>query len=137
MGAAVLSRSPAEAADFRESFCGCRRAITGEYQTGALHHTGNSAPIADKHYLTVTAEHYEDAVASTKDGAESGALDAEKSDEAAENAAQEDAAPPRTAPQETKKARENRAILLPDALACDSLPFGQVPPRGVEPLLPD
>ena len=36
--------------------------------------------------------------------------------------------------QETKKARENRAVLQPLAAGCETLPSSQVPPRGVEQL---
>lgn len=94
---------------------------------------GNSAPIADKHYLQVTDDHYADAVgikASERRGTESGTVDAESSKDAAQNPAQQSAAKSGTDSQETKKTRENRAILLIDALACDSTLNAQVPPRG-------
>jgi hypothetical protein len=94
---------------------------------------GNSAPIADKHYLQVTDDHYADAVR----GTESGTVNAESGTEAAQNPAQQPAANSRTESQEAKKGRETRAVLLPNALACDSVQGSEVPPRGVEPLLPD
>gem|GEM_PF-3211015 len=34
--------------------------------------------------------------------------------------------------QETKEARENRAVLQPLAAECETLPSSEVPPRGVE-----
>ena len=40
----------------------------------------------------------------------------------AQNTAQHTAAPSRTESQETKEARKNRAILLPNAFTCDSVP---------------
>lgn len=46
--------------------------------------------------------------------------------------AQQPAAKTSTDPQDTKKARDNRAVLLPDAFACDSMLGNSVPPRGVE-----
>jgi len=101
---------------------------------------GNSAPIADKHYLQVTDDHYADAVTTATPkgrGTESGTVDAENGTEAAHNPAQQSAASLGTGSQETKKAQENRAILLPNALACDSMLSSRVPPRGVEPLSSD
>ena len=105
-----------------------------------LHHTGNSAPIADKHYLQVTEDHYADAattITTTERGTESGTVNAESGTQAAQNPAQQGAARSRIKSQETKESLGNRAILLPNALACDSIQGNQVPPRGVEPLLPD
>ncbi len=96
---------------------------------------GNSAPIADKHYLQVTDGHYDDAlVIATPEvgGTESGTPDAESGTEAAQIPAQQPAAESSTDSQETKKARGKRAILLPNALACDSMHCTQVPPRGDE-----
>ena len=40
--------------------------------------------------------------------------------------------PSGTNSQETKEARENRAVLQPLAAGCETLPSSQVPPRGVE-----
>ena len=101
---------------------------------------GNSAPIADKHYLQVTDDHYADAATTTTPevrGTESGTVDAESGTEAAQFPAQQSAAQSRTNSQETKKARGNRAVLLPTAVACDSMLGNQAPPRGVEPLSSD
>ena len=100
---------------------------------------GNSAPIAAKHYLQVTDDHYADAVTIVTEvrGTDYGTVDAESGTEAAQITAQQSAAQLRTDSQETKKARENRAALLPAALACDSMLGNEIPPRGVEPLLPD
>ncbi len=60
---------------------------------------GNSAPIADKHYLQVTDDHYTDAVAiaiKEMGGAESGAPSAPPEQKAAQNQAQQAAADSRT-----------------------------------------
>ncbi|MEK6216006.1 MAG: site-specific integrase, partial [Boseongicola sp.] len=65
---------------------------------------GNSAPIADKHYLQVTDDHYADAVTTTTPevrGTESGTVDAESGTEAAQFPAQQSAAQSRTDSQET------------------------------------
>jgi len=99
---------------------------------------GNSAPIADKHYLQVTDDHYADAIATCDvRGTESGTVGAPSDEKAARNPAQQPAAQLRTDSQETKKARENRAVLLPTALDCEVVQICPVPPRGVEPLSPD
>jgi integrase len=101
---------------------------------------GNSAPIADKHYLQVTDDHYADAVTTNTPegrGTESGTVNAESGTEAAQFPAQQSAAQSRTDSQETNKARENWAVLLPSALACDSMLGNRAPPRGVEPLSSD
>ncbi len=89
---------------------------------------GNSAAIAEKHYLQVTDDHYNDAVR----GTESGTVNAENATTAAQNPAQHPAAQSRKGSQETIKARQSRAILLPDALVCDTVPDCEVPPRGIE-----
>ena len=94
---------------------------------------GNSAAIAEKHYLQVTDDHYNDAVR----GTESGTVNAESGPTAAQNPAQHPAAQSRKGSQETIKARQSRAVLLPDALVCDTVPDCEVPPRGIEPLFSD
>jgi len=86
---------------------------------------GNSAPIADEHYLQVTDDHYADAVTTTTPkvrGTESGTVDAECGTKAAQFPAQQPAAQSRTNSQEIEKARGNRAALLPAALACNPMP---------------
>ena len=95
----------------------------------------NSAPIADKHYLQITDDHYADAVTIATPkvrGTESGTVNVKSGTKAAQNPAQQPAATGGTNSQETKIARQNRAILLPDAFTCDALPGNPVPPRGVE-----
>ena len=94
---------------------------------------GNSASIADKHYLQVTDDHYADAVR----GTESGTVNAKNGTQAAQNPAQQPAAASRTNWQETKTARQNRAILRPDAFGFDASLGNPIPPRGVEPLSSD
>lgn len=98
---------------------------------------GNSAAIADKHYLQVTGDHYTSAVSTPttqKSGTESGTPTVPRDEKAAQNEAQQAAVESSTESQETKKARENRAVLPPDASACDEMLGSEAPPRGVEPL---
>ena len=80
---------------------------------------GNSAPIAQKHYLQVTEQHFAEAIGG---GAKSGA------------------APTRhllaPVPPETKAARKNRAALPIGAIPSELLQSHPVPRRGVEPLSP-
>ena len=104
--------------------------------SGACEWLGNSATIADKHYLQITDEHYSNAIAgaTNQNDAESDALVAQRIEKAAQNAAQQVAATGGTNSQETKEARENRAVLQPLAAECETLPSSEVPPRGVEPL---
>ena len=96
---------------------------------------GNSAAIAAKHYLQVTDAHFAKAACMPTDqgGTESGALSAENG---AQNAAQPTPAPDRTASQETKKARNNRAKMQSSTIALIGEQVFTVPPRGVEPLSP-
>jgi hypothetical protein len=97
---------------------------------------GNSAPIADKHYLQVTDDHFAKALQARSQGtggAESGAVGAPHSNQAAHFPAQHAAASSGTDSQNTKKARQNRADLLACATGCNAVPSGGVPPRGVEP----
>jgi hypothetical protein len=102
---------------------------------------GNSAPIADKHYLQVTDSHYADAAAAfTTDqgGAQSGAL-------AAQNQAQQVRAGIRgeshASGEKVQKARENAAQMPVNAICSEPTPLGAfctlIPPTGVEPVLPD
>lgn len=98
---------------------------------------GNSAAIAEKHYLQVTGDHFASAVSTPtvpKSGTESGTPTVPRCEKAAQNEAQQDAAEVGKHSQETKKARENRAILPPIASACESTLGNKAPPRGVEPL---
>ena len=106
---------------------------------------GNSATIADKHYLQVTEDHYRAAAGPPgqgESGAQSGALSGAKE---ARQAAQHVSVPAGNAGhvlgQSTKKARKIRAS-VPAGEAGESqvrvhATFDLVPPRGVEPLLPD
>ena len=68
----------------------------------------------------------------TDDSAESNAQVAQRIEKTAQNAAQQVAATGGTNSQETKEARENRAVLQPLAAGCETLPSSQVPPRGVK-----
>jgi hypothetical protein len=81
---------------------------------------GNSAAIAQEHYLQVTDEHFDQA-----------AMDANK---AAQNQAQHEAKPTRTDSQPVGATNENRPVLPGDSSSCDYLHASQLPPRGVEPL---
>lgn len=63
-------------------------------------------------------------------GTKSGTADIERGTEAAQFPVQQSAASSRTDPQEAKKARQNRAQLLPDASKCETVLDSQVPPRG-------
>ncbi len=101
---------------------------------------GNSAPIADKHYLQVTDAHFADAArlrTVDQGGAESGAL-------AAQNPAQRGHAENRgdsyVQGRTGEKRRENSAEMPVNATESGTSPLGAfrtpVPPRGVEPLFP-
>ena len=99
---------------------------------------GNTALIAEVHYLQVTDDHYQQAVKDTTErGTESGTANAENTSKAAQNQAQHPAATRRTEPQETQKGPIKRALLPAAAIWCEALPDSQVPPRGVEPLSSD
>ncbi len=91
---------------------------------------GNSAPIAQKHYLQVTEQHFAEAIGG---GAKSGALSAKRG---AQNQAQHSAASSRNHPLKTKTARKNRAVLPIGAICSELLQTHLVPRRGVEPLSP-
>ena len=84
---------------------------------------GNSEAIAKSHYLHATDGDFEIA---TKRHNQSQQLSAD--------GVQQVTATGGTNSQETKEARENRAVLQPLAAGCETLPSSQVPPRGVEPL---
>lgn len=97
---------------------------------------GNSAPIADKHYLQVTETHYADAaqIATCQvGGAESGALTAQNR---AQQARAENRGESQKKGETNKKARKNRAELPITAFSSESLPIAAigypVPPRGNE-----
>jgi len=96
---------------------------------------GNTAAIAAKHYLQVTDAHFAKAACMPSDqgGAECGALHAEKG---AQNAAQSSVASERKTTTNTKKNRQNRANMQPNAFAFSGEQVFTVPPRGVEPLSP-
>ena len=68
----------------------------------------------------------------TDDSAKSDAQVAQRIEKVAQNAAQQVAATGGMNSQETKEARENRAVLQPLAAGCETLPSSEVPPRGVE-----
>ena len=103
--------------------------------SGACEWLGNSAPIADKHYLQVTDEHYNNAITSPpgQGNAESNAPVAQRIGKAAQNAAQQATATGGTNSQETKEARENRAQGASEqhaASTCHSVPKGTKYPLG-------
>ncbi|MBW3598530.1 MAG: tyrosine-type recombinase/integrase [Planctomycetes bacterium] len=102
---------------------------------------GNSAPIADKHYLQVTEAHFAQAAKETATnlgGAESGAP-------AAQNRAQQVSAGDRQSSHsdtpDTKKAPKRQGVMPIGALLCEPMRMAAidniVPPRGVEPLFSD
>jgi integrase len=94
---------------------------------------GNSAPIADKHYLQVTEAHYTDGMQTATcqlGGAESGAL-------GAQNAAQQARAAICVEKHETKQTPTRKGIVFHAAVWGDTAQMDTLPPRGVEPLLPD
>ena len=69
---------------------------------------GNSQPIAAKHYLQVTDDHFSKAL-------------------------QQPAVLPRTGSQAGLAEDKKTPIFPGDASGCDHLPDGQVPPAGIEP----
>ena len=81
---------------------------------------GNSALVAQKHYLQVTPEHFERA-------AKSGAP-------ALQNPVQHPAAPVRTDSHEKQEALENQGSMLIGAGSCETVQSKGIPPRGLEPL---
>lgn len=97
---------------------------------------GNSALIADKHYLQVTDDHYKMATepkAGFQRGTESGTVGVPRHQKAAQNPAQQPAAQSGIDSQDMNKAPEKQTMLQPDATACDTIPEWEAPPAGVEP----
>ena len=74
---------------------------------------GNSSPIADKHYLQVTDEHFQKAV---------------------QNPVQQPAVSPRTGTQSSRPAQTKTPVLQGSASKCDEVHFCEVEDRGLEPL---
>lgn len=102
---------------------------------------GNSAPIADKHYLQVTDSHYADAAAAfTTDqgGAECGALVAQNQAQRVRSGIRGDS---QSKGEAAQKARELPSKMPLIAITGESSPIGAfrtpIPPTGVEPVLPD
>ena len=95
---------------------------------------GNSAPIADKHYLQVTDDHFNEAIAGTADqsGAESGAPGTHFSKIVVHGKAQHPAAPTGTAPQNPSTSSEKRPFTRKAATTCEVVQLSEVPPRGAE-----
>lgn len=92
----------------------------------ACYWLGNSAAIADKHYLQVTDEEYEKALLLvTPNKSAPGVVQKEVRQPAVEDG---------NPSQETKKARNDRAVLPPISTTCDEMLGSEAPPRGVEPL---
>ena len=73
---------------------------------------GNSQPIAAKHYLQVTDDHFSKAV---------------------RNPVQQPAVLPRTGSQADRTAQEKTPVLQGSASECDVVPVALVPPQGLEP----
>ena len=73
---------------------------------------GNSQPIAAKHYLQVTDDHFSKSL---------------------QKALQQPAVLPRTGSQATLATDQKTPVLQGNASGCDHLPDGQVPPAGIEP----
>ena len=90
---------------------------------------GNSAPIADKHYLQVTDEHYSNAIVSpaNENSAESNAQVAR----GIEKAAQQVAATGGTNSQETKQARAGQGLVRRHAVTCQNVQVTQVAGAGL------
>ena len=83
---------------------------------------GNSAPIADKHYLQVTDDHYTNAIAGSAN--QSGA-------ESAHSSQPHRLAQPAHNP---STSREKRPFMRKAATTGVVVQLSEVPPRGVEPL---
>ncbi len=66
----------------------------------------------------------------SQDDAESNAQVAQRIEKVAQNAAQQAAATGGRNSQETKEARENRAVLQPLAAGCETLPSSKVSGKG-------
>ena len=106
---------------------------------------GNSEPVAIKHYLQITDEHFERAIRDTAGGvsgaAERVAQDVDAAKKAAQNPAQQMHASPGHARQgpETKKPQAPANADTCGSIRSNSLHGKelQVPPRGVEPLFSD
>ena len=81
---------------------------------------GNKAAVAQEHYLQVTDADFERA-------AKSGAV-------AVQKAVQHPAAALRGDSQTNEKTPENPGFSLALAGSCDSVPYKELPPRGLEPL---
>ena len=77
---------------------------------------GNSQPIAAKHYLQVTDDHFTKAL---------------------QNALQQPAVLPRTGSQAGLAAHEKTPVLQGHTSGCDHLRDGRIPPTGVEPVSQD
>jgi hypothetical protein len=84
---------------------------------------GNTTLVAAKHYLMVR----------DKDFTRAAAGDAESDARVAQNPAQHAAAPSRTEPSETKKAREKQAFSLAGAVLCGTVRNGLVGCEELEP----
>src|SRR5262249_32664546 len=90
---------------------------------------GNTALIAQKHYLQVTDADFAKA---TGQGGAKGA--AESAAQALQKVTQHTAAQKHTIAQKSKKPPENRGFLQGGAASCASALVSGIPPRGLEPL---
>jgi integrase len=104
---------------------------------------GNSPQIAERHYLRDTETHFDKAVKGDignsendpkKRAANSEAIDPKS---ALQNPRRNTTAPRRTGYQETRKAPDLQGLFQVYSTLCNVFQSYLVPPRGVEPLLPD
>jgi len=100
---------------------------------------GNSQPVAAKHYLQVTDDHFAQAaeleVRHPEASPESAAICAAQGDKSAlQKAVQQEAARRRTESQQSTNSLQACEILRQAAAPCYVPPIEPVPPRGVEPL---
>ncbi len=106
---------------------------------------GNSAAVAKEHYLSTTEDHFTQAVRPAPEtDVRSGSQEPEVDEGGAEcgapvvqNAVQQAAAPKCTEAQERNETQENTGVSFLDALSSIDVHLASIPPRGVEPLLPD
>jgi integrase len=101
--------------------------LSAEYPTHVVcAWLGNSALIAQKHYLQVTDDHYERAAG----GAKAGAV-------AVQKPVQQPAAPARTVAPESTQDAQLLDVVRDAATSCETVPSGLIPPAGLEPACQD
>ncbi|MFN3152119.1 tyrosine-type recombinase/integrase [Bremerella sp.] len=102
---------------------------SGLSEHSVCHWLGNSIEIAEKHYMQLLDTDFEKALKFTaiKD-------DAPLTEKVVQKGVRQPAAEDGNPSQETKKARNDRAVLPPISSTCDEMLGSEAPPRGVEPL---